>query len=419
MPGPETVIDTRKLPKSPAPTQAPVAQSTQTSSPPPQTAAAQSTQAVPIASQPLRYQPKGNSPAVYYKKAIEKNDILIGNGFLERDSAILIVGSSGIGKSSIGMQIGCCWACGASAFDLYATGQLRIVMMQHEDSTNDLIRMSQVLRWCGLDPVLVEKNFWIETVRGKIGPEAVALMRELVRWWGADLLILNPLSAYHDGDISRNEDNIRFLYGDIGALLTEFHIGLTALHHDIKPPRGNGKPMLSENYHDAKYAVLGGSVLTNFFRGIITINAIANSNVFRFTLAKRFEQSGWPLKNQFFKWHQDPSRRLWVSASVIEADAAEKTAGKTLEDLRKLVPATGAIAREILENQAAQSGFKRREYRGLLEEALADTTPDNQRLFKWFIYNPGGPPKVAYGRFEQPPDQTAQAVKEAKRARKS
>ena len=362
------------------------------------------------------YKPKGNSPAVYFKKAIEQSDILIGNGFLERDSAILIVGSSGIGKSSIGMQMGCCWSCGASAFDLDVTRELRIVMMQHEDSVNDLIRMSQVLHWCGLDPEKVKENFWIETVRGKIGPDAVGLMRELVQWWKADLLLLNPLSAYHDGDISRNEDNIRFLYGDIGALLSEFHIGLAALHHDTKPPRsGNGKNNASENYHDAKYAVLGGSVLTNFFRGIITINAIPNSSVFRFTLAKRFEESGWPLHSMFYKWHEDRSRRLWVPASLVESTEAKKNSGKTLDELRKLVPVSGSIPKATLEMDATKgSGFSRREYEGLLAQALDDCTPDDLRLYQWSIYNPEGFPKAAISRFEQPPDETHRAIKEAK-----
>jgi hypothetical protein len=86
--------------------------------------------------------------------------------------------------------------------------------------------------------------------------------------------------------------------------------------------------------------------------------------------------------------------------------------------LRKLIPITGSIAREIVENQAAENGFVRREYRALLEEALSDTTPDDQRLYKWSIYNPEGLAKVAYSRFEQPADETATAIRKAKRKEK-
>src|SRR5262249_26612755 len=151
-------------------------------------------------------------------------------------------------------------------------------------------------------------------VRGKIGSDAIKVMRDLVKWHQADILILNPLSAYHDGDISQNKDNIRFLYGYLGALLEELRIGLFGFHHKGKPLRtGQGKNNHPPDdvYYQVMYDILGGSTLTNFFRGIITVSPIANSQVFKFVIAKRFEESGWSTKSQPFKWHEDRSRRLW------------------------------------------------------------------------------------------------------------
>lgn len=46
------------------------------------------------------------------------------------------------------------------------------------------------------------------------------------------------------------------------------------------------------------------------------MSPIGNSEVFKFTLAKRFEESEWPLKNQMYKWHPDRLKRLWVPADV-------------------------------------------------------------------------------------------------------
>src|ERR1700738_1718890 len=65
---------------------------------------------------PKPYEPKGNSPTGYFKKKINDDDILLGDGFLEREGAALLAGPSGCGKSSIGMQMGCCWSCGEEAF---------------------------------------------------------------------------------------------------------------------------------------------------------------------------------------------------------------------------------------------------------------------------------------------------------------
>ena len=368
------------------------------------------------------YSPKGSSPVDYLNRGIRAEDILLGNGFLERASAVLLAGPSGIGKSSIAMQAGCCWSCGTPAFDLEPPKAWRIVMMQNEDSANDLVRQSESLRFLGLNQKLIQENFWIETVRGKIGPSAIKVMRDLIKWHHADILLLNPLSAYHDGDISQNKDNIKFLYGDLGALLEELRIGLFGFHHKGKPAKGhhgkNNQQPPEDVYYQVMYDILGGSTLTNFFRGIITVSPVGNSQVFKFVVAKRFEESGWLTKSQPFKWHEDRSRRLWVPASVMEADNAKKTAGKTLEDLRKLIPLTGTISRETLENKAHAAGFVRREYRGLLAEALEDTTPNELQLYLWGIYNPEGRPGIAYSRFKQPECETPSAIK-AKRKEKA
>jgi len=144
------------------------------------------------------------------------------------------------------------------------------------------------------------------------------------------------------------------------------------------------------------------------------VSPIANSQVFKFTLAKRFEESGWPFKSQMYKWHEDRSKRLWVPASVAESAEAKKTAGKTLEDIYKLSPLIGAVDKDSFELEVMNSGFTRREYRGLLAQALDDSTPDALRLYQWSIYNPHGLAKAAISRFPQPTDQTHRAIKEAK-----
>jgi hypothetical protein len=360
----------------------------------------------------IDYQPSGNTPTGYIEVGICKEDILLGDGYLERGCASLLAGPSGIGKSSIQMQKGCCWACGSSAFDLAPPRPLRVVMVQNEDSRNDLVRQSEVARALSLDPELIRKNFWIETVRGKIGQDAIKIMCWLIKWWKADLLLVNPLSAYHDGDISRNTDNVAFLYGELGELLDQLRIGLDAAHHKGKPPKTQQKPR-EDVYHEVMYDILGGSVLTNFFRGIMTVSPIANSNIHKFTLAKRFEESQWPTKTQQYKWHEDRSKRLWILASAVEANEAKKTVGKTLHELYTLVPTLGTIPRETLELEASKAGFTRKEYRGLLEQALADSAPDQDRLYQWAIYNPKGLAKAAFSRYEQPVDQTHQAVRDA------
>jgi hypothetical protein len=336
------------------------------------------------------YKPRGNTPIGHRKRGVIPGEIVLGDGFLELGTAALLAGSSGIGKSSIAMQMGCCWSCGKPAFYLEVPRPLRIVMIQNEDSDNDLARQSEVITHLGVDENLIEKNFWIETVRGKIGGDAVLVMRDLVKWWRAELLMINPLSAYHAGDISSNKDNIAFLYGELGRLLDEKVCAIFGFHHKGKPPKTNGKKP-EDVYFEIMYDILGGSTLTNFFRGLIAVSPIGNSEVFKFALAKRFKESGWPAKFEMFKWHEDPAKYLWVPASFAEADKA-KGSGKAIEDLRKLIPVLGSIPKPTLEMEAMRSGFTRPTYRGVLAQALDDSTPDDQRLYQWAIYNPRGVP---------------------------
>ena len=350
-------------------------------------------------------------PISYLQAGVRQQDILLGNGFLERGCAALVAGASGIGKSSIAMQCGCCWSCAQAAFDLAPSQALRIVMVQNEDSRNDLARMSEAIRHLNLNIDQIRENFWIETVRGKIGPQAVDIMRDLVRWRKADLLLINPLSAYHDGNISENRDNIRFLYGELGDLMDSEGIGIFAFHHKGKPPKDAQKNTNDDVYYQVMYDILGGSVLTNFFRGIITVTPIGNSQVFNFTVAKRFEETGWPLKCQSFKWHDDKSKRLWVAASVIDADEASKSAGKSLPELLKLIPISGPVAKDKLDDDAHRAGFVRRKYRGLLAQALDESTPEELRIYQHKLYNPNGGPRAAYSRFPQPADQRSQKRK--------
>jgi hypothetical protein len=291
-------------------------------------------------------------------------------------------------------------------------------MIQNEDSHNDLVRMSEVLRHLNVDPDLIEKNFWIENVRGKIGFEAVAVMGELIQQWKADLLLINPISAYHEGDISQNKDNVKFLYGDLGNLLRSNRIGILGFHHKVKPQKIAPKNQ-KDAIHEIMYDTLGGSVLTNFFRGIIIISPIGNSKVFKFTLAKRFEESRWMIPTQEFRWHEDKSKRLWVSASVNEVTEASQTRGKTLQDLYKLVPVIGYVHRDQFWLKAQKEGFKRDEYRGLLAEATRDDTPDSTRIYIWEIYTGKGRAAVHYARSSQPDDEKPEAIKAARRSKKS
>jgi hypothetical protein len=363
---------------------------------------------------PPLYRLKGGSPVHYLKQGVNKDDILLGDGFLERGSIFLVVGPSGVGKSSLAMQAGCYWSCGEPAFDLKPPRDLRVVMIQSEDSDNDLARQSIILNHLELDRAKIESNFWIEPLRGKTGQAAMDAVRSILEQRErTDLLITNPLSAYHGGDIVQNKDNALFFYGQLIPLLDEFKIAALPLHHKGKPKKQTGaKPQEIEDLlSEVMYDLLGGSVITNAARGILIISPIKNLKKFKFIIAKRFPESGWETQTQYWKWHDDKEVRLWVPCSAVEADQAKNTSSKTIEELYKLLPVDRTVHRNQLYLTAKSAGFKRDEFRGLLAEALRDDTPDEHRIHEWSIYNPRGAPTVHYSRTSQPEDQKPEFVK--------
>src|SRR6266478_5373167 len=101
---------------------------------------------------------------------------------------------------------------------------------------------------------------------------------------------------------------------------------LDPLTFTTKPPKNNSNSSTvpDKPYYETQYDVLGGSVLTNFFRAQINISPIKDSRVFNFTLSKRFELAEWESPRQMFKWHEDHQQHLWVPASVAEAQEAKE-----------------------------------------------------------------------------------------------
>jgi hypothetical protein len=373
-------------------------------------------------SEAQQYQLRGGSPLDYLNRGVHEEDILVGNGWLERGSAFFLVAQSGIGKSHIVTQICICWACGkggphAFFLDPFNGRPLRIVVVQNEDSQNDLYRQSLVLNGLELSyeqTDLVHSNLWVETLRGKLGNDAIQLVRRILDLRnGCDLVVLNPLSAYVKGDLTRTEDAVDFLYGQFSPLLDEYQCGGAAAHHTPKSTGASQKNKVNWTSYDFMYSGAGAATLTNFARAYITIDPKGSSQVFDVRMAKRFAESCWPTSQQLFKWADRKDCRLWVPASAAEADQAQAKTQKTIQDLRKFVPATGVpIPVTTLEQEACKKGgFTQRAFRAVLDEARSETTPDNLRLYYWRIYNPEGGMFAAYARYPQPEDQKPDAVK--------
>ena len=87
--------------------------------------------------------PTGASLLDLSQQEIDESSTLLGNRFLCRGGGIFIVGPSGVGKSTLSIQLAAELACGRPAFGIMPRQALRILIIQAEDDEGDVIEMSR------------------------------------------------------------------------------------------------------------------------------------------------------------------------------------------------------------------------------------------------------------------------------------
>jgi ABC-type uncharacterized transport system fused permease/ATPase subunit len=77
-------------------------------------------------------------PSYYTIKPTSDSSVLLGNRYLNRGDGLIISGSSGMGKSSLELQMAAVWALGNDFFGITSNGPMRSVIIQSEDSDGDI-----------------------------------------------------------------------------------------------------------------------------------------------------------------------------------------------------------------------------------------------------------------------------------------
>lgn len=333
---------------------------------------------------------------------MDESLVLLGNRYLERKTGMFFVAPSGVGKSTAVIQMAALWSCGLSAFEIQPKKDLGIVIFQSEDSENDLIEMCRLVSYLDLSPVqvsLVQRNTWIETVKGKLGARAITRFSQILKRRQAagqkiDLIIINPYTAYLDGDVMAPEPNIKFLRALLDPLLVEFNCAALIVHHT---PKTTGQKTDHWDFRDWMYSGAGSSAITNWARAFIAIEPIRKSDLFRFIAAKRGERIGWEDRELFCK-HDSGGALLWHLADKPAVTAAKARSRRSIsgDELFKLVPIIDPIPRSALIEAAQNSGFNRNSIRAAIEESL-----QQEKLFPWKIANNGARPTSGISRTAQ------------------
>ena len=331
---------------------------------------------------------------VELRKPVDYKDNLLGDRFLEREQGLILYGPAGCGKSVAADQASAEWSSGIDGLPIKPASPLRIVILQTEDTLNDLRESLAGILASSLFTAeklaLVEQNLIIlPPVPGGTGGDLALLLNGVASKYKPDLIHVNPLLAFCEGDPTRELGGL--LYQVIDPIIKRHHVGFLGVHHT---PKTNNRDTSGYGAHDYQYLAAGDARVANWPRAMIQIEPVANG-VYRFRASKRWQRTGWTWDNQptgerYFRHSKNEVR--WLDATPDEASAAE-----AVEDYQRILevlpgPDQPAISRDRIRATAktklsigkdkADSWLKLAREDGLVE--CQETRTDNNRKTNLF-----------------------------------
>lgn len=210
--------------------------------------------------------------------------------YLCKGSGAWIIGQSGIGKSSLGIQQGFTWSLGRPFIGIHPVRPLRVLIVQNENDQGDCAEATQgVVRKICQTPEefdLVNERVKIIRCRGKTGKDFCFWLEQEIFEWKADLVYVDPLLRFAGIDVSRQDQCTKFLNDQLDPMLASTEVVLIGAHHTGKPK--TQKETSNWTVYDYAYSGIGSSELVNWARAISILRVLSEEQrTFDLMLSKR------------------------------------------------------------------------------------------------------------------------------------
>jgi hypothetical protein len=341
-------------------------------------------------------------------KAPQRDDgnEIIENRFLCRCGSMLIVGPTGIGKSSLEMQMAILWSLGRPCFGFTPTKPLYQVIIQAENDEGDLVEMrDQIYQGLELTEEEMEEadeHIVIATINDSIGVEFIASrVQPILEEVEPDVLWIDPLLAFLGGDVNKQEVMSEFLRHWLTPAIKKANCAAIILHHPTKPQKED--PRNPRKISDLAYAGAGSADLANWARAVVNLEATTRPGVFRLNLGKRGGRLEWTEADGQTRTysrliaHGENGLIYWRDAEGSEPSTAAATTSSTKEDVLSLVPAEDAIGKDAVISKAQSNGIGIQRARGFIAELISDGS-----IHEWRVKRPKTNPLRMLARKPQP-----------------
>ncbi len=362
---------------------------------------------------------------------------LLRNRFLSRKGSMLIVGNTGIGKSSLTMQMMIQWALGVGCFGINPARPLKSLLVQGENDEQDLAEMRDgvvgSLQLNDEQRALVNGSVVVCHEVERSSEEFVEeVLDRLIVTHQPDLVWIDPVFQYLGGDSNQQEVVSSFLRQQLGSLLKRHQCAVVLIHHTNKPGRANNNST-SSNPNLRAYDAAGSAEFGNWPRAIFSLQATKDGSLYKLVAAKRGGRLGWRMPDgrtasftKLLTHSHQPGVIYWqevetrahpapanpVNQPLINAGDPQPpvnaAADNGLDDADRAVlanmPQTGSVEKKVVLEQVNElTGIGKRRLRDSIKKLIAEPL---QLIEEFEVIRPKKPAAV-YLRRIQPPQPPA------------
>lgn len=318
--------------------------------------------------------PEARSVLSYKSEFPDPEKTLLGDRWLCVGQGALLVGPTGIGKSTSSMQQDICWSIGREAFGIKPAKPLRILVIQAENDSGDLHEMiNGIMLGLGLseeEEKLCGENLIIACEQERTGVGFIhVVLSPLLEKHHPDIVRIDPFLAYAGCDLNQAAETAKFLRNSINPLLKRFNCAAIIVHHT---PKNNNRDTSQYRASDWAYAGSGSADIVNWARAMLIIDPCHKEDgKFRFIAAKRGSRIGWKSstgENELKRWFMHSSN------SICWEQAEEPLGGSSQyneDNLYDLMPLGACMPKDVfIESAKAAAGIPKSRINSLLSNLL-------------------------------------------------